>query len=279
MAQYPDLFAGAIIVAAKDTVADYTGSVEAFKKELKDIVGVPMWIMHAKNDPTTDSRTSSLAYQALSELGAKHVNLTLYDDAYMDSERLYGGMKHWSWVPAFNNKEVLANLFQLSKDASGEQDGDNTEHGTKPTEPVTRAQIALVLADKLNLPEVSESAYPYTDSAPEWARQSIATVTRAGLMNGVSNQVFAPESEVTRAQMAVIVDHILSSRDWNPEGESTVLSFKDLNDKHWAYEAVQNSVKAGMMSGMSKDQFGPSKSVTGAQLELILQRLEQLQLN
>lgn len=279
LTQYPDLFAGAIIVAAKDTVADYTGSVEAFKKELKDIVDVPVWIMHAKNDPTTDSRTSSLAYQALTELGAKHVKMTLYEDAYMDSQRLYGGMKHWSWVPAFDNKEVLADLFQLSKGTSGEQDGGNIEHGTKPTEPVTRAQIALVLADKLNLPEVSESAYPYTDSAPEWARQAIATVTKAGLMKGVSNQMFASGEEVTRAQMAVIVDHILTSRGWNAAGESTVVLFKDLNDKHWAYEAVQNSAKAGIMSGMSKDQFESSKSVTGTQLELILQRLEQLPTN
>ncbi|MCP1422417.1 phenylpyruvate tautomerase PptA (4-oxalocrotonate tautomerase family) [Paenibacillus xylanexedens] len=197
----------------------------------------------------------------------------------MDSQRLYGGMKHWSWVPAFDNKEVLADLFQLSKGTSGEQDGGNIEQGTKPTEPVTRAQIALVLADKLNLPEVSESAYPYTDSAPEWARQAIATVTKAGLMKGVSNQIFASGEEVTRAQMAVIVDHILTSRGWNAADESTVVLFKDLNDKHWAYEAVQNSAKAGIMSGMSKDQFESSKSVTGAQLELILQRLEQLPTN
>ncbi len=279
LTQYPDLFAGAIIVAAKDTVADYTGSVEAFKKELKDIVDVPIWIMHAKNDPTTDSRTSSLAYQALTELGAQHVNMTLYDDAYMDNQRLYGAMKHWSWVPAFDNKVVLADLFQRSKTAAGEQDGGNTGHGTKPTEPVTRAQIALVLAGKLNLSEVSEFTYPYTDSAPEWARQAIVSVTDAGLMNGISKEVFAPESEVTRVQMAVIVDHILSSRDWNPAGESTVSSFKDVNEKHWAYNAVQNSVKAGIMSGMSKDQFGSSKSITASQLELILQRLEQLPTN
>ena len=79
--------------------------------------------------------------------------------------------------------------------------------------------------------------------------------------------------------MAVIVDHILTSRGWNDADESTVVLFKDLNDKHWAYEAVQNSAKAGIMSGMSKDQFDSSKSVTGAQLELILQRLEQLPTN
>ena len=117
--QYPDLFAGAIIVAAKDTVADYTGSVEAFKQELKGIVDVPMWIMHAQNDPTTDSRTSSLAYQALTEMGAKQVHLTLYDDAFMDSQRFYGGLKHWSWVPALTIKRLLPVCSTFTKARMG----------------------------------------------------------------------------------------------------------------------------------------------------------------
>ncbi|WP_181150940.1 S-layer homology domain-containing protein [Paenibacillus sp. PCH8] len=278
LTQYPDLFAGAIVVAAKDTVADYTGSVEAFKQELKDIVNVPVWIMHAENDPTTDSRTSSLAYQALTELGAKHVKLALYDDAYMDSQRLYGGLRHWSWVPAFNDKEVLASLFQLSKGTAGEQTGGSAEHAVQPAEPVTRAQIANVLADVLDLPDASGD-YPYLDSAPGWAKQAIAKVTKAGFMNGMSKQQFAPETEVTRAQMAVIVDHVLSNRGWNAASDATVFSFKDIQGEHWAYKAIQNSAHAGILSGISKDQFGPSKSVTGEQLELILQRLEQLKTN
>ncbi|MGO4528640.1 S-layer homology domain-containing protein [Paenibacillus sp. 2TAF8] len=273
--QYPDLFAGAIIVAAKDTVADYTGSVDAFKQELKGIVDVPMWIMHAQNDPTTDSHTSSLAYQALTEMGAKQVHLTLYDDAYMDSHRFYGGLKHWSWVPAFNNKEVIASLFKLHKGTAGEQPVASSEHGVKPMEPITRAQIAVVLADALQLPEAT-ATYPYVDSAPEWAAQAIAKVTKAGLMRGVGNQMFAPESEVTRAQMAVIVDQILTNKDWKPATDSVELVFGDIDSKHWAHTAIQNSARAGVMTGVSNGKFDMKQTVTGVQLERIMQRLEQV---
>lgn len=273
--QYPDLFAGAIIVAAKDTVADYTGSVDAFKQELKGIVDVPMWIMHAQNDPTTDSRTSSLAYQALTEMGAKQVHLTLYDDAYMDSHRFYGGLKHWSWVPAFNNKEVIASLFKLHKGTAGEQPGASSEHGVQPSEPVTRAQIAVLLADALQLPEGNED-YPYADSAPDWAAQAIAKVAKAGLMRGIGNQMFAPESEVTRAQMAVIVDQILTNKDWKPVTDSVELVFGDVDRMHWAHAAIQNSARAGVMTGVSKGKFDMKQTVTGTQLEQIMQRLEQV---
>ncbi|MBB6020290.1 poly(3-hydroxybutyrate) depolymerase [Paenibacillus sp. JGP012] len=273
--QYPDLFAGAIIVAAKDTVADYTGSVDAFKKELKGIVDVPMWIMHAQNDPTTDSRTSSLAYQALTEMGAKQVHLTLYDDAYMDSQRFYGGLKHWSWVPAFNNKEVIASLFKFHKGTNEEQGTGSSEHGVQPSEAVTRAQIAVILADALQLSEGTED-YPYVDRAPVWAAQAVAKVTKAGLMKGIGNQQFAPEREVTRAQMAVIVDHILANQDWKPAADSVERVFGDVNSKHWAYEAIQNSARAGVMTGVSKGKFDMKQTVTGAQLEQIMQRLEQV---
>lgn len=273
--QYPDLFAGAIIVAAKDTVADYTGSVEAFKQELKGIVDVPMWIMHAQNDPTTDSRTSSLAYQALTEMGAKQVHLTLYDDAFMDSQRFYGGLKHWSWVPAFNNKEVIASLFNLHKGTNEEQSMGSSEQTVQPSEPVTRAQVAVILADVLQLSEATEE-YPYVDSAPDWAAQAIANVTKAGLMKGIGNQMFAPESEVTRAQMAVIVDHILTNKDWKPAADSVELVFGDVDSKHWAYAAIQNSAHAGVMTGVSKGKFDAVQTVTGSQVELIMERLEQV---
>ncbi|WP_272037919.1 S-layer homology domain-containing protein [Paenibacillus sp. JJ-100] len=275
LTQYPDLFAGAIIVAAKDTIADYTGSVDAFKQELKGIVDVPIWIMHAENDPTTDSRTSSLAYQALTEMGAKQVHLELYDDAFMDSHRFYGGLKHWSWVPAFNNKEVIASLFNLHKGKTGDQDQGSSDDGVQPSEPVTRAQIAVVLADALQLPEGTED-YPYADDAPEWAVKAITKVTKAGLMKGIGNETFAPENEVTRAQMAVIVDHILSSKAWVPDDDSAAIVFDDINSKHWAYTAVQNSVRAGVLTGVIKGQFNPNHSVTGAQLEQIIDQLKQL---
>ena len=54
-------------------------------------------------------------------------------------------------------------------------------------------------------------------------------------MRGIGNQMFAPESEVTRAQMAVIVNGILSANNWNPVADSAELVFGDVDSKHWAY--------------------------------------------
>lgn len=115
MIQYPELFAGAIAICAKDTVADYTGSIDAFKEALKNLKDIPLWIVHAENDPTCDSRTSKLSYEALKELGSTKVKLTLYDDNFMNENRLYGGLRHWSWVPVFNDSEIIDWIYSQSK--------------------------------------------------------------------------------------------------------------------------------------------------------------------
>ncbi|MNW64410.1 Cell surface protein precursor [compost metagenome] len=114
------------------------------------------------------------------------------------------------------------------------------------------------------------------DSAPDWAAQAIAKVTKAGLMKGIGNKMFAPESEVTRAQMAVIVDQILTNKDWKPATDSVELMFGDVDSKHWAHAAIQNSARAGVMTGVSKGKFDMKQIVTGAQLEQIMQRLDQV---
>ncbi|GKU26613.1 LPXTG cell wall anchor domain-containing protein [Clostridium folliculivorans] len=132
--QYPKLFAGAIAIAAKDTIGDYSQpeavAVGDFMDKLKGITDIPLWIVHAENDPTCDSRTSKYAYEALQKLGDTKVKLTIYDDAFMNSQKLYGGLRHWSWVPALNNTEMINWLFDQTKAPA--QTGNNNGSTTTP---------------------------------------------------------------------------------------------------------------------------------------------------
>ncbi|WP_440111539.1 S-layer homology domain-containing protein [Paenibacillus sp. QZ-Y1] len=185
---------------------------------------------------------------------------------------------NYDGYPLNEAKEIVqSNYAELSNGDSEAQGEENSEHMPQPSETVTRAQVALVLADMLNLPETT-GTYPYTDSVPAWASKAITQVTEAGLMNGVGSQVFAPDSEVTRAQMAVIVDQVIEYQKFQP---SPVQSsrFQDVDTGHWAYESIQNSVKHGVLNGVGNGQFAPKQTVTGSQLNLILQRLQQLQTN
>lgn len=120
MMQYPDLFAGAISIAAKDTIGDYkaeeAAAVADFKEKLKGIKDIPIWIVHADGDPICDSRTSKYAYKALIELGSTKAKETIYSNEYMDAHKFYEALKHWSWVPVFNNDQGMIDwLFEQTK--------------------------------------------------------------------------------------------------------------------------------------------------------------------
>ncbi|OWA33415.1 hypothetical protein B9G55_22370 [Saccharibacillus sp. O16] len=263
--QYPHKFAGAIAIAAKDTIADYKGTVEPFKQELKDLTDTPIWIVHAKNDPTTDSRTSTLAYEALQELGSSQAKLTIYDDAFMDAHRFYGGMKHWSWVPVFNDKEMLDWLFAQQKESlpsSTSLGGDQA---------ITRGELAGALADHLGLEEVLGTSI-YTDTSASVHDLAIRQTAAAHIMQGVGTGRFAPEQEVTRAQLAVLVDRILGSSGSAAE-QAASLPYTDVPASHWAAQAIARTTAAGILPGAASGSFEPNRLMTGAEAQAVLEKL------
>ncbi|MEW4371623.1 S-layer homology domain-containing protein [Paenibacillus kandeliae] len=275
--QYPDLFAGAIVIAAKDTIADYKGSVDAFKTALKSLVHTPIWIVHAENDPITDSRTSKLAYQALTELGSTQVKETLYSDAFMDSQRFYGAMKHWSWVPAFHDQSMMDWLFAQHKTGdTTAADSSNTPAGNSSntpitSTPITRAELAALLRAAMNdTTLVSTAATRYTDIANVPQKDAIQAVTAAGWMRGVGKKQFAPNAAVTRAQLAVIVAAWLKQVD--PSQQVATTGYTDVPPQHWAYTATLAVKPLSILPGTS-EKLEPVKTVSTAEATQLITAL------
>lgn len=280
MMQYPDLFAGAIVVAAKDAVADYKGPVDAFKQELKGLVDMPLWIVHAENDPITDSRTSKLAYQALTELGSTKVKETLYSDEFMDSQRFYGAMKHWSWAPVFNDEDMINWLFAQKRDSSEtpstEPTSEEVTEQPAASGPITRAELAGLLTTELDLP-VAASVYGlYKDVQGTERIQEVEAVTQAGLMRGIGQGEFAPDAIVTRAQLVVVVGQWLESNGVEgAESPGSTTGYSDVSEKHWAYQDAVIVSRFGIMPANGAGQLGPAQAVTVAEAAQVLKSLQQ----
>ena len=280
MMQYPDLFAGAIVVAAKDAVADYKGSVDAFKQELNGLVDMPLWIVHAENDPITDSRTSKLAYQALTELGSTKVKETLYSDEFMDSQRFYGAMKHWSWAPVFNDQDMINWLFSQKRDSNATPSTETTPEVVteQPTASgmITRSELAGLLTTELDLP-VAASVYGlYKDVQGTERTQEIEAVTQAGLMRGIGQGKFAPDAVVTRAQLVVIVGQWLESNGVEgAESPGPTTGYSDVPEKHWAYQDAVIVSRFGIIPAIDAGQLKPAQAVTVTEAAQILKSLQQ----
>lgn len=139
-----------------------------------------------------------------------------------------------------------------------------------PNSPLTRGMLVTVLhraADKpaanndVKFSDVNGSDYYY--DAVKWAQSN-------GVVMGVSDDEFAPQMNVTREQMAVIIyRYAVASGASKAEAE---LDYEDLaNVSEWAIEAVKFCTSNGLMSG-SDGRFNPQSNATRAEASAILQR-------
>ncbi|MEF2968988.1 S-layer homology domain-containing protein [Paenibacillus sp. M1] len=94
----------------------------------------------------------------------------------------------------------------------------------RPNEQITREQAMAIiakamkvttLADKLPDQTANDTLLPYADAevAANWALESIAHCLQAGIVTGRSSSELAPKSNITRAEVAAIVQRLLQKSD------------------------------------------------------------------
>lgn len=72
----------------------------------------------------------------------------------------------------------------------------------RPQDPITRAEMAVMLANVLGAETSANAATTFADDAsiPAWARTAVASMQRDGFLAGRGNNRFAPASNATRAE-------------------------------------------------------------------------------
>ncbi|NQX46924.1 discoidin domain-containing protein [Paenibacillus tritici] len=116
--------------------------------------------------------------------------------SFKDSDRI------GSWA-----KESVAQAVAL-----GIIQGDNNSN-FRPDAPVTRAEMAVMLARALQLAPVARSA-GFTDDRdiPVWALGAAAEMKKSGLMQGKGNNSFFPKDAATRAETVTVLLRMLEAK-------------------------------------------------------------------
>ena len=105
-----------------------------------------------------------------------------------------------------------------------------------------------------------------------WFRDAVAWAVEQGIMNGVSDDTFAPNDNTTRAMVVTML--------WRMAGEPVVneiIPYIDVPEDMWYTEAIRWAASTGAVTGMSADIFSPNEPVTREQLAAILYRFAQAQ--
>ena len=113
----------------------------------------------------------------------------------------------------------------------------------RPNAPITRAEFAAMIA---RFDETAKSAdTPFTDISGHWAENAIGKAYGNGWVEGSSKTVFCPESNLTRAETATLLNRVLHRL---PEKESDLLAnqivWPDNPKTFWGYLAIQEATNS-----------------------------------
>ena len=113
----------------------------------------------------------------------------------------------------------------------------------RPNAPITRAEFAAMIA---RFDETAKSAdTPFTDMSGHWAENAIGKAYGNGWIKGSNKTVFCPESNLTRAETATLLNRVLHRL---PEKESDLLAnqivWPDNPETFWGYLAIQEATNS-----------------------------------
>ena len=139
-----------------------------------------------------------------------------------------------------------------------------------PEGTVTRAQLVTVLYRIAGEPQV-EGKHPFTDvSDGQWYSDAVAWASMNGIVNGVTPTSFAPDSPVTREQIAALLYRYTKSVAVK---ENKLSAFPDADKiSGYAFDALNWAVAEGLIVG-SDGKLLPQESATRAEIATILMRL------
>ncbi len=166
------------------------------------------------------------------------------------------------WVLGSNNYAslnvtVVAATEQVTEAPTEEVTEEPTEEPTEaPTEEAT---------------EEATKAVSFSDIETHWAKDDITYLASRGIINGMSEGIFAPDQSVTRAQFVTMLNNAFSLPAY--EGDAV---FTDVSTDSWYYSAVMAAYQAGIVKG-SGDLFNPDSLVTRQDMAVFAYRAAQAQ--
>lgn len=108
----------------------------------------------------------------------------------------------------------------------------------RPEQPITRAEMAAILASWKQLKGTQTAASPYTDIEKHWARDSIVALANAGWITGYNDNSFQPNKYITRVETVTILNTILKR---GPLEGTIQATWKDVPADYWSFKNIEEA--------------------------------------
>ena len=157
--------------------------------------------------------------------------------------------------------------------SQGEQKAPETQAApAAPEAQETQTAQAAQASQTAQAPQVAQGNTPVVDkkfsdvSANAWYAGNVQRVVEAGLMNGVSDSSFSPNTNVNRAMLVTIL-YRLADQPGPGMG-----NFIDVKESAYYADAVSWAATTGIVTGFKDHSFQPKQDITRQELATILYR-------
>ncbi len=167
-----------------------------------------------------------------------------------------------------NGTEVAASegSVEYRYTTGGKASIGNSTFGTGGGSPATAAPTGT--SEPVVTPPNNTGAQVFDDVPPTyWAYDYIMDLYNAGIVNGETANLYMPENNITRAEFTKIAVNVFGL-----EAASTTSQFSDVNASDWFAPYVIAATEAGLVNGISENEFAPNADITREQMATIIGR-------
>ena len=151
-----------------------------------------------------------------------------------------------------------------------------TDTTFEPNTGMSRAMFVTVLGRIVGIDPDDYYGDPFDDvDYGDWYRKYVIWAYETGIVNGVGNNLFAPNDLVTREQMATIIaNYVDKSGVGMLPAENPVAGFNDsFSVSSWARDGLELMRVSGIIVGDQNGNFNPKATTTRAEAATVFQRL------
>lgn len=143
-----------------------------------------------------------------------------------------------------------------------------------PGENITRGDFAMFLVRTLDLTAETSGNFDDVDADAEYA-DAVAVGKKLGILNGIGDNMFNPEGEITRQELMAITARGMRLKKGMEEGTNEDLDgFSDSSlVADWAVLDVASMVRLGIVRGNADGTVNPQGNTTRAEAAVIMNRV------
>ena len=171
-----------------------------------------------------------------------------------------------------NGDEIIVHYtddFMVEFDSEDETETDTPSNNSSGGSGKKKKTNSFITAPVQETPKAASIEFKDIEKN-SWYSEAVKYVTEKQIMNGVSDNEFAPDDFMTRAMLVTVLYRMENSKTVDKNA-----AFSDIENNSWYTDAVIWAYENKIVNGVSDTLFAPNENVSREQLATIICRYAQ----